>query len=121
MVPLSTGTQWELTSPGQRLSSVDVPEGANPSFADASERLGDTFSGEENGLSVSFDSSQSLHLGLRHLSSEFAGLAQGTIAFWVKTFQQDAPLFSMSIPYTAAPNETDPSIIEIVAPVRRFQ
>ena len=120
LVPLSIGTEWELSSPGQGLSSMEVPVGANPSFADASERLGDTFSGEENGLSVSFDSSKNLHLGLRHLSSEFAGLAQGTIAFWVKTFQLDAPLFSMSIPYTAAPNESDPSIIEIVAPGSRF-
>ena len=113
-----TGKEWELEEPGTNLSSNDTPSEPNPS---GSGKLGDSFAGEENGHSINFEDAQDeLYLSLRHHKSAFSSIAEGTITLWVKTTQPNVPLFSMSVPYVAAPVEENSSTFEVVSPGSRF-
>ena len=69
-----------------------------PNSSNGSGRLGDSFAGELNGLSLQFDGASD-YLDLSTNSLEF-GLAEGTFSLWVKTTssQSPNPLFWLSSP-----------------------
>ena len=69
-----------------------------PNSPNGTGRLGDSFAGELNGLSLNFDGAED-HLDLSTHALEF-GLAEGTFSLWVKTSSSKSPnpLFWSSSP-----------------------
>ena len=103
-----------LETPGTGSSSTDVPSGAAVvNSPNGSGKLGDSYSGEEHGLSLSLNGSDQYFDMLPHASQ--LSLPVGTISIWVRpnALPSTAPLFTMATPYIAALKDDNSTIYEI--------
>ena len=77
------GPDFSMSNPDTNAgSSTDRPQDSTNNSTPG--KLGDSFAGENNGRSVSWDDNDS-YLDLSLHATDFAGVNQGTISFWIRT------------------------------------